>query len=91
MSTPPEVSRKGSERMLATAGSFTGLWALAWMGAGAAAVAPAIQGGFAVGGVMAGSGLTVLWWKTRAIRALHPHDDEDAQHDHEMGQSRGGR
>ncbi|HWG90804.1 MAG TPA: hypothetical protein VNZ52_08165, partial [Candidatus Thermoplasmatota archaeon] len=49
---------------------FTGLWALTWLGAQAMNPSTAIQGGFAVGGVMASSGLTALWWKTRMTVAL---------------------
>lgn len=58
------------ERVLGAAGSFTGLWALTWLGATAAGAAPALQGGFAVGGVMAGSGLTALWWRVSALKEL---------------------
>ena len=64
------------ERLLAAAGSFTGLWALTWLGAATSGAGATVQGGFAVGGVMAGSGLTVLWWKTSALRALQRRDAE---------------
>lgn len=65
-----------SDRLLAAAGGFTGLWALTWLGAATAGVGGPVQGGFAVGGVMAGSGLTVLWWKTQALRMLQQQDAE---------------
>lgn len=58
------------ERVLATAGSFTGLWALTWLGASALGTSTAIQGGFAAGGLAAASGLATLWWKTRALESL---------------------
>lgn len=61
---------KTREKVLVGAGSFTGLWALTWLGATAAGAGPAIQGGFAVGGVMASSGLTALWWNVAALRQL---------------------
>lgn len=60
----------GRERMLGAAGSFTGLWALTWLGAAAAGAPPALQGGFAVGGVMASSGLTALWWRVSALKEI---------------------
>lgn len=62
--TPPE-------KVVVAASGFTSLWALTWMSAEALAVNAALQGGFAVGGVMAGSGLAVLWWKTRTLGKLH--------------------
>ncbi|HVL49363.1 MAG TPA: hypothetical protein VM889_12455 [Candidatus Thermoplasmatota archaeon] len=68
------------EKVLAAAGTFTGLWALTWLGASAGAAGAAIQGGFAVGGVMAASGLTLLWWKTRAIKELHDAAQEEDAH-----------
>ena len=64
------------ERVLAAAGSFTGLWALTWLGAAGVGAGATVQGGFAVGGVMAGSGLTLLWWKTQALRALQQQNAE---------------
>lgn len=63
---------KRDEKVLGAAGSFTGLWALTWLASTAMGATAGVQGGFAVGGVMAGSGLTVLWWKTRALKALVP-------------------
>ena len=71
-------SQPSSQRVLMAAGSFTGLWALTWLGAAGAGAQGAVQGGFAVGGVMASSGLTVLWWKTRALRALQRQEAEAA-------------
>ncbi|MFA5862711.1 MAG: hypothetical protein WDA16_13555 [Candidatus Thermoplasmatota archaeon] len=62
---------------MVAASGFTSLWALTWLGAEALAVSSAMQGGFAVGGVMAGSGLAALWWKTRAMRSLCADEDED--------------
>lgn len=64
------VPEKGRDRVLGAAGSFTGLWALTWLSATAAGAAPALQGGFAIGGVMAGSGLTALWWRVSALKEL---------------------
>lgn len=74
----PVRNPPSSQRVLVAAGSFTSLWALSWLGAAAGGVQGAVQGGFAVGGVMASSGLTVLWWKTRALRALQQQDEEAA-------------
>ena len=62
---------------LVAASGSTGLGAPSWLGAEPLAVSAAVQGGFAVGGVMAGSGLAALWWKTRAMRQLHKDEDED--------------
>jgi hypothetical protein len=70
---PPPAS---PDRVLAAAGSFTGLWALTWLGAAATGAGGTVQGGFAVGGVMAGSGLTLLWWKTSALRMLQKQEAE---------------
>ncbi len=58
------------DRVLGAAGSFTGLWALTWLGSSAFGAGATVQGAFAVGGVMGASGLTVLWWKTRALRTF---------------------
>lgn len=63
------------EKVVAAAGGFTGLWAIGWLGAEAAVVSTAVQGGFAVGGVMASSGLALLWWRTRTMKALRPATD----------------
>ncbi len=60
------------ERAVGAAGSFTGLWALTWLGSSVMGAGAAVQGAFAVGGVMASSGLTLMWWKTRAIANLSP-------------------
>lgn len=78
---PPLAQKAPSnERVLAAAGGFTGLWALTWLGAATTGAAGAVQGGFAVGGVMAGSGLTLLWWKTSALRMLQKQDaDAEAE------------
>lgn len=73
---PTSHPRPPEDRVLAAAGSFTGLWALTWLGATTAGAAATVQGGFAVGGVMAGSGLTLLWWKTSALRMLQKQDAE---------------
>lgn len=62
-------SAADSEHVIGAAGGFTGLWALTWLGSSALGATAAVQGGFAVGGVMAASGLTVLWWKNRALRS----------------------
>ena len=71
-----------SDRVLAAAGGFTGLWALTWLGAATTGAGAGVQGGFAVGGVMAGSGLTLLWWKTSALRMLQRQEAEaDAEAD----------
>ena len=65
------------EQVLRTAGSFTGLWALTWLGASAAGAGAALQGGLAVGSVMAGSGLTALWWRVSALQAIERRKRED--------------
>lgn len=65
--------------MLAAAGGFTSLWAITWLGSTAMAAGAVVQGGFAVGSVMAGSGLTALWWKTRAVRRYHELGEEATQ------------
>lgn len=67
----------GKERVLAAAGSFTGLWALTFLGAASAPVSAAVTGGLAVGSVMASSGLTLLWWKARAMSALTADEEDD--------------
>lgn len=66
-----------NEKMLAAAGGFTGLWAVTWLGTTVMAAGAGVQGGFAVGGVMAGSGLTALWWKARALSAYLGDDEEE--------------
>lgn len=64
------------EKVVVAASGFTSLWALTWMSAEALAVNASLQGGFAVGGVMAGSGLAVLWWKTRTVERLHDESEK---------------
>lgn len=68
------------DRLLATAGGFTGLWALTWLGTSVMGAGGVAQGAFGVGAVMSGSGLTALWWKTRAVGRYHeadePHEPE---------------
>ena len=64
-----------ADKTIVAASGFTTLWALTWIGTEALPLNPGIQGGFAVGGVMASSGLAILWWKTRTMRQLHPDDD----------------
>lgn len=59
------------QKVLAAAGGFTGLWALTWLGTSAMAAGAVTQGAFAVGSVMSASGLTALWWKTRAVGTYH--------------------
>lgn len=71
------------ERVVVAASGFTSLWALTWLGASAVGASTAVTGGFAVGGVMAGSGLTMLWWKTARMRSLHA-KAEAAAHRHEQ-------
>ncbi|GEM_PF-3697276 len=86
------MGESGSERVVVAASGFTSLWALTWLGAGAVGASTAVTGGFAVGGVMAGSGLTMLWWKTKRMQALHARADAAArQHeaDHEAPQEAG--
>ncbi len=83
-----EVTRKDSPRrtehekrddsVLAAAGSFTGLWALTWLGSSVMGAGAAVQGAFATGGVMAGSGLTVLWWRYQAMTAIEDADERAA-------------
>lgn len=73
-----------SEKVVAAAGSFTGLWALTWLGTSAVGASAAVTGGFAVGGVMAGSGLTVLWWKARHMEALNERAEAEAKREAEL-------
>jgi len=70
------------ERVLVAASGFTSLWALTWLGASAVTASTAVTGGFAVGGIMAGSGLTALWWKAKRMEALQA-QGEDERHDAE--------
>jgi len=63
------------DKVVAAAGGFTGLWALTWLGASAVDPSAAVTGGFAVGGVMASSGLTAMWWKARRMKALSEQAD----------------
>lgn len=73
------------ERTVVAASGFTSLWAIGWLGAQAAA-STAVAGGFAVGGVMAGSGLTLLWWRTRTLRDLrHEHERAEEKRAEEEG------
>lgn len=65
------------ETLLAAAGGFTGLWALTWLGTSMMAAGSVAQGAFGVGAVMGGSGLTALWWKTRALGHYTEAADED--------------
>lgn len=83
----PLRSRKlEDEDVVVAASGFTSLWAMGWLGAEAMAVTTAVQGGFAVGGVMASSGLALLWWKTSTLRALkHPHDADEERRAEESG------
>ena len=67
---------KKDERLLAAAGGFTGLWAVTWLGTTVMAAGSVAQGAFGVGSVMAGSGLTALWWKTRALAQYHEANEE---------------
>lgn len=74
---PPEESVAAADRVLVAASGFTSLWALTWLAAGAVSGAAAVHGGFAAGGLMAGSGLSLLWWKTRAIREYQADQDDE--------------
>jgi hypothetical protein len=74
-----------AEKVVAAAGGFTGLWALTWLGASAVDPSTAVTGGFAVGSVMAGSGLTTLWWKAQRMRHLSQQADEAAKRDESPG------
>ena len=75
-----------NERAVVAASGFTSLWALGWLSAEAAAASTAVAGGFAVGGVMAGSGLTVLWWKAQTLRELrHEHERAEEKRAEEEG------
>lgn len=81
-----QPSRKlRDEQVVVGASGFTSLWAITWMGAEAMAVNTAVAGGFAVGGVMASSGLALLWWRTRTMRDLRTEHErreaESAEHD----------
>ena len=78
--------RLGDDDVVVAASSFTSLWAMGWIGAETLAVSTAMQGGFAVGGVMASSGLALLWWKTRTLRELqHPADEAEAKRAEDEG------
>jgi hypothetical protein len=57
------------------------LWALTWFTTAAIETAPAVQGGFAVGSVMASSGLALLW--SRTMQAIHDADQEEDDADAE--------
>ena len=72
-------SRAREERVVVAASGFMSLWALTWLGISAVAASTAVTGGFAVGGVMAGSGLTALWWKAKRVEALHARAEADAE------------
>jgi hypothetical protein len=72
----PKPHASKDEKVVVAASGFTSLWALTWMGAEAMAVNSALQGGFAVGSVMAGSGLAILWWKTKTLRDLHDESEK---------------
>ena len=72
-----KVLASPSEKAVVAASGFTTLWALTWIGTEALPLDPSIQGGFAVGGVMASSGLALLWWKTRTMRQLHPNEESE--------------
>lgn len=76
------MSAHREERVMVAASGFTSLWALTWLGASAVSASTAVTGGFAVGGVMAGSGLTMLWWKARRMQALQE-SEEPAEADAE--------
>lgn len=67
------------EKVVAAAGGFTGLWALTWLGTATMGAGAVVQGGFAVGSVMAGSGLTALWWKSRALQRYHEASADESQ------------
>ncbi|HUR67985.1 MAG TPA: hypothetical protein VM370_01975 [Candidatus Thermoplasmatota archaeon] len=64
------------QQVLAAAGGFTGLWAVTWLGTTVMAAGSVSQGAFGVGSVMAGSGLTALWWKTRAMKQYTDMNEE---------------
>lgn len=64
------------DKVLVAASGFTSLWAITWISSAAMAAGAAAQGGFAVGGVMASSGLAALWWKTRAIKSYQEAADD---------------
>ena len=66
------------EKVLAAAGGFTGLWAITWLGTSVMAAGSVAQGAFGVGAVMGGTGLTALWWKTRAVGQYHAADEDEA-------------
>lgn len=85
---------KKDDKVLAAAGGFTSLWAVTWLGTTVMAAGSVAQGAFAVGGVMAGSGLTALWWKTRAVSRYHASEEEErteAEADEEKPQNGEGR
>lgn len=82
----PKRARLDQEDVVVAASSFTSLWAMGWVGAEALAVSTAVQGGFAVGGVMASSGLALLWWRTRTLRGLrHPEEEAEEKRAEEEG------
>ena len=74
---PKRAHAAAPEKVVVAASGFTSLWALTWIGTEALPLTGGIQGGFAVGSVMASSGLALLWWKTRTLHAIaKSHDPE---------------
>jgi hypothetical protein len=82
--SPRKPKATAGDKVLVAASGFTSLWALTWLGAEALAVNAAMQGGFAVGGVVASGGLAALWWKTRTMKQLHSDDEDDEDAPQEM-------
>lgn len=78
---------KKDEKVLAAAGGFTGLWAVTWLGTTVMAAGSVAQGAFAVGGVMSASGLTALWWKTRAVSRYHDEGEDEEEKDPRLARS----
>ena len=76
------------DKVLATAGGFTGLWALTWLGSSMMGAGGVTQGAFGLGAVVGAGELTALWWKTRAVGRYHAAGEEpEARRDPETHKS----
>lgn len=77
-----------TDKMLVSGASFTGLWALAWLGSSMMGAGATAQGAFGAGTVMGASGVTTMWWK---MRALHQYQKEDPDAEPQQDDSHIGR
>ena len=78
---PKRPHASSSEKVVVAASGFTSLWALSWIGSSSLPLSGGVQGGFAVGGVMASSGLALLWWRTKTMRAIAASNGEKVEPD----------